>query len=130
MKGILYSMSKNRATESYDYNVLCDRCGFKFKASELKKTWDNLWVCKDDWEPRHSLDFYKTKNDAHLLPYTRPDDAEVDIMDTSGTHSLVDPGVSDVASTYGAGYLWFNTMTGRTFKVTFVNPDYLWVPLN
>ena len=28
-----------------DWNAICDRCGFKFKASELKKTWDNLYVC-------------------------------------------------------------------------------------
>lgn len=61
-------------TGSYDYNTLCDVCGFKFKASELRKRWDGFMVCDADWEPRNILDFYKTKNDSHLLPYTRPDD--------------------------------------------------------
>ena len=67
-------MSNNRATVSYEYNVLCDVCGFKKKASQLKKRWDGFWVCLEDWELRHPLDFYTTPNDTHRLPYYRPDD--------------------------------------------------------
>jgi hypothetical protein len=62
-------------TGKYDYNALCDVCGFKKKASELIKRWDGLMVCDEDWEPRNILDFYRTRNDAHQLPFTRPDDA-------------------------------------------------------
>ena len=58
------------------YNALCDVCGFKFKNYQLKKRWDGYMVCKDDWEPRHILDFYKVRNDEHPLPWTRPDDGE------------------------------------------------------
>lgn len=67
-------MAINRATKSYEYNVLCDVCGFKKKASQVRKRWDGFMVCKEDWEPRHSLDFYTTKNDTHVLPFTRPND--------------------------------------------------------
>ncbi len=62
-----------RVSKSYEYNAICDICGFKKKSYELRKRWDGYWVCKEDWEPRHILDFYRTKNDVHLLPFTRPD---------------------------------------------------------
>ncbi len=59
-------------TGSYGYNALCDVCKFQFKASELRLRWDNLMVCKWDWEPRHPSDFYRNRKDAHQLPFTRP----------------------------------------------------------
>jgi hypothetical protein len=61
-----------RVSGSYEYNAQCDSCGRYFKASKLRARWDGVMVCKEDWEPRHSLDFYRTKNDAHPLPFTRP----------------------------------------------------------
>jgi hypothetical protein len=54
-------------------NVVCDRCGFKFKASELKKTWDGLWVCEQDWEPRHPQDFVKGVMDDQKPVLSRPE---------------------------------------------------------
>jgi hypothetical protein len=30
---------------------ICDRCGFKFRLTELKKEWDGLLVCSQDWDP-------------------------------------------------------------------------------
>jgi hypothetical protein len=69
-------------TGSYDYNVICKVCDFKFKASETLKRWDGLEpVCRDCWEPRHPLDFYRTRNDQHKLPYTSPD---MVVMDSDG----------------------------------------------
>jgi len=61
--------------KSYEYNAICDVCGFKFKNYELKKRWDGYMVCDADWETRHIADFYRTKNDTHNLPFTRPDSA-------------------------------------------------------
>jgi len=62
-----------RVGKSYEYNGICDICGFKKKNYELRKRWDGYWVCDEDWESRHILDFYRTKNDVHNLPFTRPD---------------------------------------------------------
>lgn len=31
---------------------ICDRCGFKFRHSALKKEWTGLLVCRKDWDPR------------------------------------------------------------------------------
>ena len=75
-------MSKADTLKLGDWNAICDRCGFKFKASELKKTWDNLYVCEDDWEPRHPMDFLRGRPDDSSTPWNRPegtDSAGVDI---------------------------------------------------
>ena len=44
----------------------CDVCGFRYQNTELRKRWDNLWVCSQDWEPEHPLDMQ------HTMPVTRP----------------------------------------------------------
>jgi hypothetical protein len=38
----------------------------------MRQRWDGVMVCPTDWEPRHILDFYRTKPDAHALPFTYP----------------------------------------------------------
>lgn len=101
-----------------NYNVICDVCGFKKKASEVRRRWDGLMVCPEDWEMRHPMDFFRTKNDTVLLPFTRPDNNGLDVSATNSnaTRSTSDPGAGDPASNYANGYLWFNTTTGRIFK--------------
>ena len=64
---------------SGQYNALCDVCGFKKKNWEMRKRWDGLWVCNEDWEPRHPMDFYKTRNDFHKLPFIRSDNDGIDV---------------------------------------------------
>lgn len=56
-----------------DYNSLCDICGFKFKASELKKDWQGLYLCPDDYQARHPQDFLKGVKDNPSIPWSRPD---------------------------------------------------------
>lgn len=58
---------------SYIYNAICDVCGGQFKSDKLMQRWDGYMVCKDDWEPRNILDFYRPRDDNHKLPWTRPD---------------------------------------------------------
>lgn len=41
------------------HNANCAVCGFDYKADELKLRWDGLYVCEQDWEPRHILDFFR-----------------------------------------------------------------------
>lgn len=100
-------MSVLKATRSYEYNAICDVCGFKFKASMLKKRWDGYMVCKHDYETRHSLDFYTTRNDAHLLPWTRPDSIGEDVSpyDDSVNWALAaNGGTATASSTYSSAY--------------------------
>jgi hypothetical protein len=56
-----------------DHNGLCDRCGFKFKFSELRKTWDGLYVCHKDWEPRQPQDMVRGLPDKQTVPVSRPE---------------------------------------------------------
>lgn len=60
-------------THSYEYNAICDVCGFKFKASQLRKRWDGFMVCSADFEHRHPMDFYRVRDDNHPLPWVRPE---------------------------------------------------------
>jgi len=52
---------------------ICDRCGKRFRQSETYKTWDGLWVCKDDYEERHPQDFVKGIADKQSVPEPRPE---------------------------------------------------------
>lgn len=65
-----------------DWNAACDRCGFKFKFSELRRTWDNLYVCRKDWEPRQPQDFVRGVPDRQALPVSRPE-GEDDFLTTN-----------------------------------------------
>lgn len=39
-----------------DWNVICDRTGFKMKRSECRKEWNGLLVRKQSWFRRHPQD--------------------------------------------------------------------------
>ena len=55
------------------WNAICDRCGRKFKAYQLRRTWDGLMVCEDDWETRHPQELLRTVKDTQKLPWTKPE---------------------------------------------------------
>jgi hypothetical protein len=63
-----------KVTGKGGYNAYCDVCGFKKKNTELFQRWDGFMVCKEDWEPRHILDFYRVKERDNTPPWTRPTD--------------------------------------------------------
>lgn len=64
---------KNNWFKSGEWNALCDVCGFKFKAKDLKDRWDGLKVCNQDWEPRHPQELIRPMPDQIKLPWTRPE---------------------------------------------------------
>jgi hypothetical protein len=70
-----------------DYNVICDRCGFKVRASQTRMTWDNLRVCDRDWEPRHPQDFKRGKVDKQHISNPRPEPTDVFLTDNEVTAS-------------------------------------------
>lgn len=59
-----------------DWNAICDVCGFKYKASQLRDRWDGLKVCKEDWEPRHPQDFIRAPKDDQSVAWTRSEPAD------------------------------------------------------
>lgn len=91
-------MSVLKTTGSFGYNAICDVCGFKFKASMLSKRWDGLMVCRHDYEMRHPMDFYTTRNDTHLLPWTRPEPPDVYINSAITSIRISDDGSYRITS--------------------------------
>lgn len=63
--------------KSGDWNVICDICSKKIKASESLKRWDGFVVCEDDFEQRHPQDFVRSKEDKISVPFTRPRPTDV-----------------------------------------------------
>jgi hypothetical protein len=53
-------------------NVICDRCGMRFKSSQVKRTWDGLYVCEKDWETRHPQDFVRSVKDDQTVKINKP----------------------------------------------------------
>lgn len=56
-----------------DSNAICDCCGFKFKASMLRKRWDGAMVCRDDFELRHPQDSLKARPERNNVKDARPE---------------------------------------------------------
>ena len=69
-------MSYKPSWKRGDWLSICDRCGFKFKASQLQETWDGFMVCAEDWEERQPQDFVAGVPDQQRLPWTRPEGAD------------------------------------------------------
>lgn len=58
---------------SGDFWRICDRCGFKKRASQTYRTWDGLYVCSEDFETRHPQDFVRGRVDNQVVPNPRPE---------------------------------------------------------
>lgn len=85
-----------------DWNAICDVCGFKKKASELRKRWDGLMVCEDDWETRHPSDLYRFPTSTEsIVPWTKPESSDYN-LDPTFTE-LIDYRGYQINLTGGAG---------------------------
>lgn len=64
--------------KSGSWNTICDICGFKFKADELRYTGDigsraGYMACKQCYDPPHPQEFIRPIQDQNKLPWTRPE---------------------------------------------------------
>ena len=55
------------------WNALCDRCGFKYKADKLRLEWTGLRVCNECFEPRHPQTLIKVPQEKINTSWARPD---------------------------------------------------------
>ena len=79
-----------------DWNSVCARCGFEYKASELRKTWDGFFCCEKCWEPRHPQDFVRARPDRMDVPWTqKPPDQFIAICDLPGQSCICDYALCD-----------------------------------
>ncbi len=53
--------------------VVCDRCGFKMKNTDLRLEFTGLRVCSKCHDPRHPQDAVKGREDKQAPPWVRPE---------------------------------------------------------
>lgn len=79
------------------WNIICDVCGFKFKSNEVKRRWDGLIVCQNDFEHDHPQKFIRVKADG--LPVSpireRPEEVFAAFCDVYTIQSVADVGTAD-----------------------------------
>ena len=63
MRNVRGKKTRSPGWKAGNHWVYCDRCSSAIRAKDAKKTWDNLIVCPDDWEPRHPQDFVRGRRD-------------------------------------------------------------------
>jgi len=64
------------------HNVICDRCGCKYKSGQLRLEWTGLRVCSGAgtnacWEPRHPQDHVRGRKDKQAPDWARPEAPDV-----------------------------------------------------
>jgi len=63
------------------WNVYCQVCAKKQKSDRIRRRWDGLYVCPEDWEPRHPQDFLRAiKETSNMLPFSFDDDGAKAIL--------------------------------------------------
>lgn len=94
-----------------DYNAVCDVCGFEFKASKMRKNWQGLFVDDACYEPRHPLDYIRTRPEKASVPVARPEVEDINLLvcymwDSSGYAGLAQAGCMKAGNdTYSASFL-------------------------
>lgn len=79
------------------WNVICDVCGKRHKAEDVRKRWDDLIVCKEDWEADHPQKFLRVQADGKQVPFIREEapDTFVQVCYLSGISAYADLATAD-----------------------------------
>jgi hypothetical protein len=82
-----------------NWNALCDSCGRKFKASSLRKRWDGLMVCEEDWEMKHPQLTIRVPKEQIAPPWARPEPPDVFLpyCTLENSQGIIDLAVVDCA---------------------------------
>jgi hypothetical protein len=110
------------------WNVICDSCGKKIKASEAKQRWDGLIVCPQDFEMRQPQDFVKARADKITVPFTRPRPADVfeyvcDLLTASGAADVCVADCARADDTFYIGYVHDATYSNADWGRTYCSPQ-------
>lgn len=111
-------MSNQNKYKHGEWNVICDVCGFKKKASEVKLRWDGLYVCKEDWETRHPQEFLRTPKDDQSVPWTRSEPSDTFVLPScpnNGHIGKADIGTADCMLAEFEGSVVDDTVPSGTF---------------
>jgi hypothetical protein len=92
-------MSRSWTYKDGEWNLLCDVCSKKIKASEARHRWDGLIVCTEDYETRHAQDFVRVKPEKNTIPFSRPQQEDV-FTDINWFDAYVEVGYIENADGY------------------------------
>lgn len=59
------------------WNAVCYFCGFRYKATELRRHWQGFYVCPKCFEVRQPQDFVRAIPDVQTPPWVQPRPAAV-----------------------------------------------------
>lgn len=91
-----------------DFWRICDRCGFKKRASQTFRTWEGLYVCAEDYETRHPQDFVKGRRDNQNVPNPRPEPVD----------TIIGPLMTNISVAAVAGATTLNVDSSVRFSPT------------
>jgi hypothetical protein len=85
--------------KSGSWNALCDVCGHKFKSHQMRKRWDGLMVCEQDFEHDHPQKFLRVREDKIAVPWvrSRQADLELNVCTLWTSSAYADFGTADCA---------------------------------
>jgi hypothetical protein len=82
--------------KSGSWNAVCDVCGFRFKADKLKRRWDNLMVCEQDYEMDHPQKYIRVRETGIAAPFIREDNSTLEyVCYIYGKQAYADVGEAD-----------------------------------
>ena len=107
--------TKNPGFEGGNHWLVCDVCGFEYRHNVMKKRWDGLVVCPEDFELRHPQDFVRVKEEdvsakGLVRPGTEDNFIEVACLD----HSAI-PGEAIPGCAVPGGYIEDDQIPESTF---------------
>lgn len=108
-----------------DWIALCDVCGRKYKASNLKKRWDGLMCCDDDWEIRQPQDFVRSIADTQIAPWLRSEPANSFVAVTQaiwGVFSSISSSTLIPLLILGPGKVYATSSVSATLSLFIVTP--------
>ena len=74
-------MGKADFLKKGDYNQICDRTGFKIKASWSQREWTGQTVRTQSWEERHPQDLIRSVQDHQDVDDPNPEAADTFLGD-------------------------------------------------
>lgn len=63
------------------YNIICDRTGYKIKASRSRTEWNGSRVRAESWEPRHPQDLIRSIPDHQDVADPNPEPTDTFLGD-------------------------------------------------
>ena len=98
MRNVRGKKTRSPGWKAGNHWVYCDRCSSAIRAKDAKKTWDNLIVCPDDWEPRHPQDFVRgRRDDIRAKEPVRSEPADLFVTTLCGREAIAGIGIAGCA---------------------------------